>query len=297
MRRARGQAVTEVALGLLLIVPVLLGAIFLAEVSIFRLEATEAATEPLWDATAYQHNSYTGVFDRTPGAVGAATNLANGRMRSRTMVFTRANAARTQCTAGTGLGLTISPTQGVYQNNGGVSCTSQLAVVPNGLTRYFVDQPGERGAFFKEPMRRMQRNFDFCQNESCRPFVMAIGDWGLTNLGGEENECELTMSGCANPGFFDFSRATFEANRRGDGTRGRQHVRFVEGMVQSPPGGINTVTDFQMSFRGEESTFTQGVPVSEGDRDWKTSPGSLGAWAASYGARSGSRFLGGGGVP
>ena len=289
----RGQAITEVALGLLLLVPVLLGAIFLAEVSIFRLEATEAATEPLWDATAYQHQSYVGAFNRTPGAAGAATNLANGRMTSRTMVFTLASPATTQCTAGSGLGLTISPTSGVYQDNGGISCTSRLRVDPKGMTRFFVDRG--QGGYFKESLARMERNFDFCQNESCRPFVMAIGDWGLTNLNAEDAECRLTMGGCANEGFFDFSQRTYERYRTGGGTRGRQHIRFVEGMVQVPPNGLNTVTDFQMSFRGEESSFTERVPVSEGDSEWKTSPGALGNWAGSYGARA-TRFLGGGGM-
>lgn len=289
--RRRGQAVTEVSLGLLLLVPVLLGAIYLAEASIFRLEATEAATEPLWDATAYQQNSYTGAFDRTPGAAGAASGNANARMRSRTMVFTRADPARVSCTiGGTPLGLSISSTSNVYADNGGMSCTSRLTVDPKGLTRFLLDQGG-RDSFFKEPLANMQRQFDFCQTEKCLPFQMAIGDWGLTNRNQEDAECALTMSGCANQGFFDFSQRVYERYRTGGGTRGRQYLRFVEGMVGTPPNGLTNLLDFQMSFRGEESNFTQRVPVSEGEPEWKTSPGSVGAWAASYGGRT-PRFLG-----
>lgn len=294
MRRAahrRGQAITEVSLGLLLLVPVLLGAIFLAEASIFRLEATEAATEPLWDATAQQQNSYTGAFDRTGAAAGIASNQANARMRSRTMVFTRADAARVTCTTGgTPLGLSISATSNVYADNGGMSCTSRLLVDPRGLTRFFLDQGGS-GSFFKEPLANMQRQFDFCQTEKCLPFQMAIGDWGLTNRTQEDQECALTMSGCANQGFFDFSQRVYERYRTGGGTRGRQYQRFVEGMVVVPPNGITNLLDFQMSFRGEESNFTQRVPVSEGEPEWKTSPGGVGTWAASYAGRS-QRFLG-----
>ena len=282
---------TEVALGLLLLVPVLLGAIYLAEASIFRLEATEAVTEPLWDATGYQQSSYSGAFDRTPGAAGTASGNANARMRSRTMVFTRADPARVRCTiGGTPLGLSITATSNVYADNGGMSCTSQLVVDPRGMTRFLLDQVG-RGAMFKEPLANMQRQFDFCQNEECRPFQMAIGDWGLTNRTQEDQECALTMSGCANQGFFDFSQRIYERYRTGGGTRGRQYQRFVEGMVVVPPNGLTNMLDFQMSFRGEESNFTQRVPVSEGEPEWKTSPGGVGTWAASYAGRS-PRFLG-----
>lgn len=288
MRTPRGQAVTEVALSLLVLVPILLGAIYLAEASMFRLEATEAATEPLWDATGYANNSYTGGFNRTPGAASAASTNANARMRPRTMLFTQATAPAVRCTAGTGLGLTITPTSSVYTDNGGISCTSQLTVDPRGLTRFFLDRG--QGAMFKEPLDNWRRQFSFCQNEDCRPYVMAIGDWGLTNQNGEENECNLTMGGCANAGFFDFARTTYQSHRRGNGTLNRSFVQLVEGVVRETPAELASMTDFQMSFRGEESGFIQGVPVSEGDRNWRTSP-SLGAWGASHGMRS-EGFLG-----
>jgi hypothetical protein len=156
------------------------------------------------------------------------------------------------------------------------------------MSRFFLEQG--RGGFFKESMARMSRSFAFCENEACSPFVMAIGDWGLTNLSLEDQECELTMTGCTNQGFFDFSKNTYEAHRTGGGTRSRAFLRFVQGVVVEVPNDLGRMTDFQMSFRGEESTFTEDVPVSEGEPEWKTSP-ALGAWADSYGARS-SRFLG-----
>lgn len=290
MRRLnnRGQAVTEVALGILVMIPIIVGGIYLAEASMFRLEATEAATEPMWDATAYQQNSYTGAFNRTPAAAGAATSRANARASPRSMVFNRASAAQMQCNAGSGLGLTIGPTAGVYTDNGGISCTARLTVDPQGITRFFVDRGP--GAMFKEPMGNMLKNFSFCETEKCRPFVMAIGDWGLTNRGGEDNECNLTMDGCANQGFFDFAKSTYEANRTGAGTRNDAYVQYVEQVVQQTPANLARLTDFQMSFKGEESGFIQDVPVSEGEPEWRTTP-SYGAWEDSYGARS-TKFLG-----
>ncbi|MBL8954214.1 MAG: hypothetical protein JNK82_25780 [Myxococcaceae bacterium] len=280
---ARGQAITEVALGLLLVVPILLGSIYLAEVAMFRLEATEAATEPLWDATAYPHNSYTGVFNRTPGAAATATMRAQGRQRARAILFTTAAAATVGCTAGTGMGITISPTSGVYTDNNGISCTSSLDVAPKWLPRSFADQGP--GAFFKEPMQSFQRNFRFAQNEVNRPFRMAIGDWGLTVPNGEDEECRLTMSDCANAGFFSAAQTTYNSNRTGGGTQDQSFLHLVEQVVISVPADLPTVTEFQMSFRGEDHGFIEQVPVSEGDRPWRTSP-SLDAWAASHAARA-----------
>lgn len=287
-RHNRGQAVTELALGILVLIPIIVGGLFLAEAAMFRLKATEAATEPMWDATAYRQQSYTGAFNRTPAAAAVATSLANARAVSRRLVFTEASAAQVSCSPGTGLGLSIGPTAGVYVDNGGMSCTSLLTVDPHGITRFFLDRGP--GAFFKEPMNNMLKNFRFCQNEKCQPFKLAIGDWGLTNQNGEGDECDLTMTGCANSGFFDFARSTYEANRTGAGTQNDAYVKYVDGVVQELPADLAKMTDFQMSFKGEESKFTQTVPVIEGEPDWHTTE-SFGAWETSYGVRS-SRFLG-----
>ena len=270
MSQARGQAVTEVALGLLLLVPVLLGGIYLAEAAMFRLEATEAANEPMWDATAFAHHSYTGSFDQTPSAVAAANALAQGRQRARALLFTQTSVPQVRCTAGTGIGWSARYTGVAQRNNGGMSCTSRLVVDPKGLTRFFLDRG--RGAMFNEPLENMQRNFDFCQNERCRAFELAVGDWGLTNRNAEDAECHLTMDGCANPGFYGAAKAVYEDHRDPSGTAGRAHERFIEGLIVHPPRDYSRVTDFQMSFRGEESGFLERVPVVEGEPEWRTTP-------------------------
>ena len=283
----RGQALVEVTLGLLVLIPIILGGIFFAEAATFRLKATEAATEPLWDATAYQQQSYTGNFNRTPSAVSAAEAGALTRGKAEAMVFTSATKPKLRCKAGNGLGLSIGPTAGVYTDNGGMSCQSELTVDPKGMTRFFAE--GGRG-FFEEPLRNMEKQFKFCATEKCKPFVMAVGDWGLTDLNGEAEECHLTMSGCANSGYFAKADAVFQSNRTGGGTESQAFVQLVNGVLRSPVAGLPSAVDFQMSFRGSESGFFEQVPVDEGEGAWRTTP-SLGAWGASYGARSES-FLG-----
>ncbi len=270
MRRApRGQAVTEVALGLLVLVPTLLTGIFLAESAMFRLEATEAATEPLWDATAYAQHQYEGSFVLTPGAIGTATSRANSRMRGRTMVYTRAAAPRVTCG---GAGDMAYGVGGVpYEESGGISCSARVAVGARDLTRNFLDQ-GNSG-FFKEPLANLRRSFDFCENSKCRPFKMSIGDWGLTNQGGEAEECRLTMDGCENNGFFGKARATYLMNNNSGGVKGTEHTAFMNALMNraGAPADYDRVTDFQMSFQGE-TEFMESVPVIEGDRDWRTTP-------------------------
>jgi hypothetical protein len=284
--RRRGQAMVELVLGLLVLIPILLGGIYFAEASTFRLKATEAATEPLWDATAYQQQSYTGSWNRTPAAVGVALAEANGRMRPKQGVFTKAARPKLACEAGAGLSAPIAIMAGIYADNGGMACGAELTVDPRGIARSFLE--GSNG-FFREPLANMARSFRFQQTESGKRFVMAVGDWGLTDLGGEGEECELTMGGCANQGFFDFAQATYESNR-GAGTSSQAHTTFVQALLVVPPANVAAVTDFQMSFRGSESGFTQGVGPSEGAADWKTSP-ILGAWGASYAVRN-NGFLG-----
>ena len=288
-RQPRGQAVTELALGLLVLVPTLVLGMFLAESSMFRLEATEAATEPLWDATAYSQQQYVGGFVLTPGAIGTATAEANARMRPRSMVFTQASAPRLNCGGAADMSFTINGTVGPYQDNGGISCNVQMAVDSKGLTRGFADQ-GTSG-FFKEPLSNIKSHFDFCANQKCRPFKMAIGDWGMVQQGSEPEECLLTMDGCANGGFFGKAKATFTANQ-GPGTKGNSNKRFMQELVNrvAVPDQYDRVTDFQMSYQGE-SDFKEVVPVAEGDTDWWTTPYVTPKRIEAYAVRS-SKFLG-----
>lgn len=285
----RGQAVVELSLGLLILVPTLLMGIFLAESAMFRLEATEAATEPLWDATAYSQQQYEGGFVLTPGAIGTATSQASGRMKARKMVFTTASAPTVACGGAADMSYTVGGTVGPYQDNGGISCSSQLTVDAKGMGRGFLDQ-GSPG-FFKEPLSNMRRHFDFCQNRKCRPFKMAIGDWGMVNQGSEPAECRLTMDGCENGGFFGKAKQTFVQNNNSGGVKGTENKAFMSGLMNrtTPPDQYDRVTDFQMSYQGM-SDFMEDVPVIEGDREWRTTPFLLSRKRA-FDARS-DKYLG-----
>lgn len=270
-RRGRGQAVVELALGLLVLVPTLVIGIFLAEAASLRLEATEAATEPLWDATAYSQQQYEGSpFSQTPSARGSALAQASGRMKPRSLVFTAATAPQLRCGPAADMGYTVDGVMGPYQENGGISCSARMQVGSKGLTRGFLDQ--DATGFFKEPVSNIKSQFDFCQNRRCRDFKMAIGDWGMVQQGSEAAECRLTMDGCANGGFFGKAKAVYALNQ-GPGTKGNSHKTFMSELMEKagPPDQYDRVTDFQMSYQGA-ADFQETVPVAEGEPLWWTTP-------------------------
>ncbi len=283
----RGQAVTELALGLLVLVPTLLGAIYLAEAFIFRIEATEAASEPLWDATAEKQHEYEGAWVQTPGAIALAQGKVNGRMRARKLVLTEMSAPQVQCGPAAPMAYVVGGVP--YQDSGGISCNSRVRVDAYGLSRGFIDS--SPSGFFQEPLANWKRNFDFCGTRKCRAFQMAIGDWGLAKQGAEMNECTLTMDSCENNGFFAKAKATFDMKPDQRGTKAEWHRYFMESLIDKAPipDQYPRVTDFQMSFQGE-TNFMEDVPVIEGDREWRTTPFLL-SRLDSYNARS-DGFLG-----
>ncbi|MBL8953449.1 MAG: hypothetical protein JNK82_21925 [Myxococcaceae bacterium] len=287
--RARGQAITELSLGLLVLVPTLLIGIYLAETSILRLEAPEAATEPLWDATAYSQQQYVGGFVLSPGARATAQGEAQARMTGRTMVYTRASAPVVRCGGAGDMGYAVGGVMGAYAENGGISCTAELHTGDRDLTRGFLD---ESDGFFREPLNAIRRQFVFRENQRGNGFKMAIGDWGLVAQAQEANECRLTMDSCENPGFFGKAQTVFNQNINIFGRRGTNHRHFMSELMNrtTPPQDFDRVTDFQMSFQGE-GDFMEDVPVVEGDREWRTTP-FLKSRADAYAARS-AVWLGG----
>lgn len=69
--RARGQAVVEMVLGLIVFVTILIVGIHFAEVGYLSIRVQEAATAPLWDATAFRVHTMRN--DAAPAQVGDFT--------------------------------------------------------------------------------------------------------------------------------------------------------------------------------------------------------------------------------
>ena len=122
---------------------------------------------------------------------------------------------------------------------------------------------------------------------------MLVDDWGLTRDNGEGAECAVSSAqtgGCANKGYFQAGATVYDSHRTGAGTRSSADSDLVEQVLKDLPANLKTMKEYQMSFRGEESSFTENVAVSEGKADWETTPFE-GGWKSSYGSRS-EDFLG-----
>ncbi len=278
-KRQRGQSLVELSLTLLVFVPILIFGIYFAETSVLMMEATEAATEPLWDSTAHLQHSYDGAAFFPESAVSTAAGDAQGRMKPLRNVFATAGAPKLSCQGGgAGLPYNVPFASAFYQDKGGMSCLARLDLAQRWLPKAFVE--GENG-FFAESLARAARPFTICSTQDCQPFAMVTDDWGLTNHGTEDLEADAY--GSQNAGFFAGGQTLYEAN---GGGAGNAYSQFVSALVGSLPANFDGLVKFQMSFKGEESGFQQNLNVSEGRPRWATTPWD-GAHQGSYGARSG----------
>ena len=286
---ARGQAAVETALGLLLVVPVMLFGVYLAEVALERMRVTRLAAEPLWDATAWPHHDYQSASFDTPSATSAAQADATLRVAARTGLFAGEQGVRFACSgANQGPTYRVAATSAFYRDLGGARCGARVSVAARFLPSGFVESPA--GGLFRAPLATIRRSFELCETPDCQGFTMLMDDWGLTNRNGEGAECAVSLGGCANPGFFRAGKTVYDAHRSGAGSQGRADVDLIRATLGDVPSNLASLHDFQMSFRGEESGFTEAVGVDEGRADWATTPATT-PWATAWAARS-DRFLG-----
>lgn len=285
----RGQAAAELALGLLVLVPMILCGLYLIEAASEKLIVTGAATEALWDATAFSHHTYATAGFHTPSATASAQVQTQARFPPKSRLFLAEKSLTLTCAGqGQGPAFPVASTASFYRDLGGAKCSARLILEARFLPPGFLDSGA--GGFFQEPLSRLRRSFEFCETDRCEGFPMLMDDWGLTVDRGEAAECALTMGGCANAGYFLAGKTVYDAHRQGAGTLSKADFTFVQQVVQEVPQNLATTKEYQMSFRGEESAFGEQVPVIEGRSSWETTPYSA-PWKASHALRQ-EDFLG-----
>lgn len=292
MKNPRGQAVVELALGVLVLVPMLLMAFYLLEAASEKLVATRAGTEALWATTAYSHHTYASASFHSPSAAAAAQAVTAARYAPKSRLFVAEKGISVSCAgAGQGIAHPVAATASFYQDLGGARCAAQLSLEARFLPTGFADQGP--GSFFQEPLSKLRRAFTFCETETCSGFPMLVDDWGLTADNGEAQECPTAMEltgGCTNKGYFLAGKTVYEAHRTAGGTLSNADTVFVQRLFNTVPNDLAETKEFQMSFRGEESAFSENVDVIEGRPDWDTTP-YVDGWKASHELRS-EDFLG-----
>ncbi|MBS1152333.1 MAG: putative pilus biosis operon protein [Myxococcaceae bacterium] len=288
----RGQSLAETAIGLVAFVIILTFGIHFAETTLLAMKVTEAAAAPLWDATALKMHTLPTSFSEAKTSLGVAQGNAQGRYAdfdgrssvSRgsavTEVFTAASGMSISCSMGGvynffagGPPPYISNT---YRDNGGAQCTASAsaASIRMSLFKYTYCAIGRGG---RQPCRGSMS--------------MLLDDWGLAGPA-ESSECVVKTNGGGCNGNAPYSKSVENAfDAVGD--RGTAHVRLVQFALQRLPPNLAQVTDFYLSYRGEESKFTETVNAGDnGDPDWHTTPfATPPQYEAAHGSRSNS-YLG-----
>ncbi len=279
MRRpARGQAVVELALGLLVLVTILLFGIHFGELGYLSTKVHEAQAAALWDSTAYRTHEVMQWYDSSRNAVpaGNAVNTRYADFDGRASVvasapqlaMTRAGPIQVTCRQAGSYAL---PAPNPYGEPGGISCAAEAELFAANIPTRFADR-GPGGFFNSNHLLRPL--YTICgtgrfTGGSCGNVEMLLGDLGLHD-GSEQNHCTLSRGGgqsCAdNPNFYAAAFSVFNQTRPYTGIPEAWARRLI------PDVPRNQLTGFYMSFRGEDSPYGPfREQLSNGDV-WETTP-------------------------
>lgn len=279
-RAARGQAVVELVLGVIVFVTVLIFGIHFAEVGALSVKVTEAQHSAIFDATGHPLHDWPKNTSLADSAVAKAADDANSRYQdfdsrsggggaSVSEVFTRAEGFRVTCRIGEGPSYSQSDvTTGAYGDNKGVSCQSAAQVRSAGIAQHFLDQ----GAEMFNVQHHVPQTINVCGfgRGDCtqRKLIMLLDDWGLSRSN-ESRNCPMKMDspGCENKPFWTMAESVYNANDGGVGPAGSMLVMGVLKM----PSPIDE-QQFWMSASKTESDFEQTTSPTEGLRQFYTTP-------------------------
>jgi hypothetical protein len=286
----RGQAVVELALGLMAFTIILMAGIHFAEVGFLSLKVQEAAVGTLWDSTAQRMHQLPGDFLPQAQLIDSgASQMGTARYGTQqgavTQTFTQSSTVAVRCGPG-GPGvlpvwmlsrdLLTNSAAPVYADVGSLACNAEAMLTPYGIS--------ERWA---RPLRVCAVGRPV--GAACPgAFRVLLDDWGLAGPA-ESGESPLGNT-AANAAYYRSAQLGF-SNNAGQQTPAADVLANLYVGVATPP--VDT-SQFWMSFRGEESGFLETTNAVEGATRWATSPGAngpLSEYADSYQGRA-NGFLG-----
>ena len=286
MTRRRGQAVVELALGLLVFTTVLLFGIHFAEMGWMGAKLHEANAAAVWDSTAYRSYQFGQWYDASRVAVNRANANAtryqdwDGRASAvgsaPRLAMTLAEPLNTRCARPVGLGYGLDPYAPRFGEPGGIACSSSADLTPFRIPSSFVE--GARSGF--SAARHVSRGrYGLCGTGAltfgrCGTLSVLLGDDAL-NHGRDALECGLTLDSpvpCrGNTAFYAVTYDTWNRSMQltagwPGGWTGRPEA-FADDIAPGLPSG--RITGFYLSFRGEESAFYERV---NNGGSWQTNP-------------------------
>lgn len=220
----RGQATVELVLGVLVIVPMLLIGIHMAEYAQLSLKVQDAATFAVWDGSGSRVQNFPS-SDNTPFNATVRDGSPNAGVAGRardlyadfdpTLDTGETNVTRARTASGT-LGVSCvrndfapKPSDiglpgafnGIYHSTGGYSCTSESDISAVQIPKEFMMR--SQGGFFSQPVIDRASlhvcGMGFPSGSSCQGQLLVLSnDWGLS--GEETRECPL---GCGSSQYRD----------------------------------------------------------------------------------------------
>ncbi|MEW5740072.1 MAG: hypothetical protein AB1938_14160 [Myxococcota bacterium] len=267
IRRTRGQAVVELALGAVVFVTVLLVGIHLAEISILSLKVQEAETYAVWQTTQrrVQTREPSGAtslapFNSTLNDTSGEEAKARQRYRDFNgldsvnggpniqMALTRGRGLDVDCNRNGRLHFQPSTTARlIYRDEGALECSAEARLEAIRIPRFFM-QKAEGGWYQGDQLQRMAIpvcGMGLPTNGNCRgALAILTNDWGLA--GDETGECKLR--GCANQKY----RGMVQSMWQGD--LGARSVAFAMEFAGAAPA---SGADFHFSYSGFESGYAE----------------------------------------
>ncbi|WP_224240131.1 TadE/TadG family type IV pilus assembly protein [Hyalangium gracile] len=295
VRRARGQAMVETALGVTVLVSIIAFGIYLSEVGFLSLKVQEAAVSALWDGTAGDMHIIPISYSQAGDSMDDAADNAEARYAdfnglssvnvggNITQVFTRGQNLTVDCDMGDGPEfrssfplLTL-----IYRDNEGTTCTAGADISAFGFPRSFLDN-GSGALYQQRHLENSGANLRVCAagravGGVCQGgYSMLVDDWGLA---GRLESLPCNMLGqdmanipCPNLPFYAAVRGAYEPSAL---LIPMSSYYMAEAVLAMPPP-INE-QQFWMSAANEETNFIQFPRIMglKGNEMWTTSPGSL----------------------
>ena len=296
-QRRRGQATTELALGSLVFVTVLMMGIYFAEVGHLSLEVVHAASSALFDTTAEKmHRVWDPAAQRADWslyrvAVANAGPRATARHASfdsrARQVFTQAAGLQVRCDESGGVPSQAAGLPGFPAGDSGMTCEARAELTSVRIPTRLADDA--QGLFAAQHWAA--RRLEVCAagravaTGGCGgSYGLLLDDWGLAG-DDEARECRI-VGGCDNPGFFDLARRTYGAG-----------VNIYSGSAQALLDHVTSGArplpmeegKFRMSFRGSESLYLEQLPGSHGDTLFETTAYE---WPSQYATPRSTCWLG-----
>jgi hypothetical protein len=287
----RGQAITEAALGMCVLVTVISVGIFFAEFGAMQLKVTEAANAAIWDSVAGPKHEWP--MDDSPagGQVANARAQANSRYQNFdgrsptawanaptagtvTKALTQATGLDVQCSIGSGPNYRrpLYPLlMAVFGDNGGMSCTSRASANAIRIPTAFLDNGS--GAMFKASNQgsSMFAGLPMCGLGRCNrsggqgEFNMLIDDWSFSG-GSENGNCNLIIpygAPCVgNLPYYTSGLIIYTVESFAFGLQSMADRNLINGVYQTTPWWpwvppVLGPTAFYLSSMNEDTIFIQ----------------------------------------